>query len=987
MNTFLKELASHLYNKHQQSLADIILVFPNRRAGLFFRKSLSEIIETPIWAPNILSMEDFVQKYSVLQVADKITMIFLLYEEYVKVNTQVESFDRFYSWGEIMLKDFDDIDKYLVNTDHLFTSLKLQKELEDKFDYLTQEQKQVIRSFWSSFGNKLSSQQQGFLKIWDILPVVYKNFQKRLIQENLAYEGMIYREVAEKCSGNDIHNLNKKVVFAGFNALSTSEEYIIKFFLQNFNAEIFWDIDKFYMDNPNQEAGTFLRKYEKDKIFGQFFPVFIPEKLNNDKQKNIEIIGVPLIVGQAKRLGEKLLELVQNENLKDLTKTVVVLPEENLLFPVLHSLPATIKEINVTMGFPLKDTSLNSLFEHLISFQQQKINTVNGELFFHYKVILPILRHPLFIQYNSFLSRKISDEIERNNIISVPSALLHPDDPLYSGVFKKIDSVNKLLDYLINIILILNQSLEDNDYEKNVNPEIHSSPQSKASIYTNEFEKEYIFQFYTLINRLKGILLEQDIEINISTFQKLFRQMVSSYRLPFSGEPLLGLQIMGALETRNLDFENVFILSMNEGSFPANNSSNSYIPFNLRKGFSLPTIDQQDSNYAYTFYRLLQRAKNVYLFHNTEVGTNINGEMSRYLFQLIYESNFSISSTVLSNTIKPGIKLPISIKKSIPVFEKLSQYIVQNGSSLKRFTPSALNIYMDCRLKFYFRYIIGLQEKNVIQEKIDPAVFGNILHLIMEKLYSDVITKREEKEINKEDFEQLNANVEKVLHKAFYSYFSNSGEETYKFEGADIIAGEIISKYAYQILYYDKLYAPFQIQGLEANEANGYIYDLTISTINGEQTIGLKGVIDRIDKKNNVVRVIDYKSGSDKKEIESIESLFDRDNPKRNKAAFQTFFYGLLYNEKNLESEVDIMPCIFNIREMFGENFDFRLKLKNEDARGNEPVNNVIPFLNSFKEGLQTTIEEIFDSSVPFDQTNDLKKCSYCPYSGICHRD
>ncbi|MDQ3534448.1 MAG: PD-(D/E)XK nuclease family protein, partial [Bacteroidota bacterium] len=285
MNSFLKDLAFHLHNQYQKQLADLTLVFPNRRAGLFFRKSLAEIVQKPVWAPQIVSMEDFVKTYSDLQVADSISLIFLLYDEYVKVNPQVESFDRFFSWGEIMLKDFDDIDKYLINSNHLFTSVKEQKLMEEKFDYLTNEQKQVIKSFWSSFGDKISSQQQGFLKIWDLLPVIYKSFQQRLLNEKLAYEGLLYKDVVQKCTDNIISHKRKKIIFAGFNSLSTSEELIIKYFIKSYGADIFWDVDKSYMENVNLEAGTFLRKYAKDKIFAPSFPSPLPDRLNKDKEK------------------------------------------------------------------------------------------------------------------------------------------------------------------------------------------------------------------------------------------------------------------------------------------------------------------------------------------------------------------------------------------------------------------------------------------------------------------------------------------------------------------------------------------------------------------------------------------------------------------------------------------------------------------------------------------------------------------------------
>ncbi|CAN5396965.1 PD-(D/E)XK nuclease family protein [soil metagenome] len=982
MIPFLKEIAAELYNLEGNDLSKLTVIFPNRRAGLFFRKYLSEIIAQPVWAPSILNIEDFIKKMSPLQVADKLTLIFILYNEYKKLNPAIESFDRFYSWGEILLKDFDEIDKYLINPDHLFTSLRQQKELENQFDYLSEEQIAVIKSFWASFKENTSSQQKDFFKIWNMLPLIFLNFKKNLKSQNLAYEGMVFREVVNGLSSNTIISPKQNLVFIGFNSLSPSEEFIIKHFVKNNAGSIYWDADPFYFNNSKHEAGYFLRKYSKDKVFRENFKV-PSQSYFSGNNKNFELIGVPLAVGQAKKLGEKMLELTQEASAVDLTKTVVVLPEEHLLFPVLHSLPSTIENINITMGYPLRETTLYGFLEQLLNFKQHISTDASGKLLFYYKPLLSLLRHPVVLNYNASFAHHLIKEIEKKNQVYISQEAVNIEDNFFKEIFKKVEDGNIIIEHLINILLILKDQFNKKSEKEGENKD---TPEEEIKYeYIQELEREYIYHFYTQLNRAKDILNRQQITLTLPTFLKIFRQIATTSRIPFAGEPLQGLQIMGALETRNLDFENVFILSMNEGAFPAKGAGISYVPYNLRKGFGLPTVEHQDINYSYTFYRLLQRAKNVFLFYNTEVGHNMNGELSRFIYQLLYETNFNIKSTILSNSIRSDLKQPITVQKTPDVLQILQKYLVKEDS-FYRLTPSALNIYLDCRLKFYFRFIIGLKEQEEVQDKVDPMVFGNIMHLVLEQLYLEVMRSKNSDNIEKEDVQATYRQVDLALDEAFAFYFKRDKSAGFTYDGADIIAREIIKKYILKILELDKEYAPFQIVGLETNGSDEYVYDLPLENGPENTMVGIKGIIDRIDLKNGTIRVIDYKTGQDKKDFEDIPSLFDRNNGKRNKAAMQTFFYGFLYHSKYPDAEFHIMPALFNSKEMFIENFDYRLRVRNKEQKSDFYINDSRPFLKLFQEGLQKLVQEIFDPLVAFDQTSDLKKCDYCPYSGICHR-
>ncbi len=963
MQYFLQQLAEKLYRKYQQDLSSLKIIFPNRRAGLFFRQHLARVIDKPVWAPEILSIEDFFRSLSIIQPADRLTLVFELYKVYNKFTAREEAFDKFYAWGEMLLRDFDEIDKYMVRADKLFVSLKDQKELEQQFDYLTEEQRAFLQSFWKNFNGNESSHQKYFLKIWHILYQVYSQFRSELQAKNLGYDGMIFRDVIEKLKDNNSVP-HDKIVFAGFNVLTKVEEELMVWFFSNRDAEIIWDLDAFYMDDEIQEAGTFLRKHKKHKVLGLTFPEESPNLIKSNTNLEILITGVPMQVGQAKKVGEQL-ETLMHEKGQQWTpeNTVIVLPDEQLLFPMLHSLPPALGGINVTMGYPLKNTLLYSLLEHLLDLQITAKENAKGEKIYYHEKVLAILKHPYVFQYHPATAAENIGKIENQNRVYIYANNLLRTNELYALLFKSLDDVSLVPAHFTEVLLAINQLVD------------------KEEDLQGSLEQEYIFQIYTQVNRIRDVFFEQEVALTLPIFLKLFRQVIQSLRLPFSGEPLNGLQVMGALETRNLDFENVFILSMNEGAYPTQSASQSFVPYNIRKGFGLPTTDQQDAIYAYNFYRLLQHANRVYLYYNTEDSAEIKGEMSRFLYQLLYEPGFNALQQVLSNPVQIKPSLPIVITKTEQVMARLEKYVVQEGRKNYRLTPSAINIYLDCRLKFYYRYVAELYEIDMVQEEIDPQVFGNLLHHAMEIFYAEEIGFDNDKVIQAEDFDGIEHKVEHAVAKAFSRHYAS--EEAFTFQGRSFLVKEIIKKYTLGILAVDKAYAPFKIIGLEAQGEEGFTLDITIKKSGKPMTIGFKGIIDRVDRKDDLVRVIDYKTGADNCKVEDIPSLFDRDHQSRNKAAMQTIFYGLLYQEKFPQDDAMIQPGILSIKSLYKGSTEIRLDLKAENVRH---INDIRPFLPAFREGFQSLVEEIFDVKVPFDQTEDASKCGYCSFNVICLR-
>lgn len=948
MTPFLKELAQKIHTNHKENMGEVILIFPNRRAGLFFRKYLVEYLDAPVWSPNITSMEDFVGQYTDLQVADKFTLITDLYNAYRKQIIKDEGFEKFYYWGEMLLKDFDDIDKYLLNPKHLFTNVSRQKELDDTFDFLTPEQQEIIISFWSKFEVNPSKEKTDFKTLWDKLFKIYELYTDGLKADGRAYTGMLYKSLAD-----DLERIEncQYLVFAGFNALTTSEEEIITHCVDN-GAQVHWDVDGYYLDDKKQEAGGFFRKYRAKRILGETFAKQSPDNIRSHSAKRkITLNAASLDVGQVKMLGSQLASQAASPDFEP-EKTVIVLPSEHMLFPVLNSIPESVKALNVTMGFPLLSTPLYSLLTSLLAMQQSAIEK-EGQLTFYFKPLLRVLQHPLISHYAPEEVQGYITQIERRNQTKV-ALVVEAKTPLYKLLFVKCDTVHELLAYLNQIIIML---FDESDREE-----------------LDSLEKEYAYQFYTQLNRIKEVFLKDELQLSITAFIKLFTQIITSHRIPFSGEPLRGLQVMGILETRNLDFDNVYVLSMNEGMFPAQGSQHSFVPYNLRKAYGLPTYDQQDSMYSYLFYRMIQKAKNVHLYYNTveEKG----GELSRLVQQLMMESSHQIEHKVWSPEATLTSIEPITIKKTPSVLQSLEKFMVSDQAPFERLTPSALSIYLDCRLKFYYRYVAKIYEYNSIQTEIDPMVFGNILHHAMELLYKPYTGKS----ITPEDKKAILSSLNEVIDQAFLTHYLVEEGTIFNYEGKLIIARNIVNKYVKKIIDFDMGYAPFEVLGLEEREDYGL--DLPIKS---GQYVGLKGIIDRIDQKDGIVRVIDYKTGQDNKVLTSIESLFDRDDEKRNKAAMQTFFYALLYANKHPESTT-VVPGIFNSKEMFSREFNYHLKMQGDKPAQKTPIYNAMPYLEEFKSRLTNLLQELYSPEVPFDQTDDLKKCGYCPYQEICGR-
>ena len=953
MKSFLLNLAEETLRKHP-SLDGMTFVFPNRRAVLYFRKHLSSLLSRPTFAPRITTIEEFVSKLSPLHIPDRLELIHRLYKAYYDVmNTRQdgeasmqEPFDQFYFWGDMLLRDFDEVDKYQVGARQLFRDLSNQKELDSSFDFLTQEQLEFLRSFWGNFNKDLNANKRKFLRVWRLLPDVYDAYRTQLREQSLAYEGMLYRDVSDNL---DAVPANGPVIFAGFNALTGTEEKIISHFVTQSKGEVHWDLDSYYVNNNAQEAGRFFRQYQRHEVLGKTFPQDIPTNFHS--KKIVKVMGSAQHVGQAKLMSQ-----ILEEQLKagiDPEDTLIVLPDEKLLLPVLHGVSGSVEKLNVTMGFPLASTPIFNLIEFLVELQQAQRNN-----HFNHRQVLALLSHPYLVSADPSHANQTRKTILEKNQVSIPQEFFLGGPPLYALIFQPLGE-SDLLGYLRVIINEIG-TLE----------------------YLTALDKEYAFHSLTLINRLEEVMgssafshgpADRSTKESLKSFSRLFRQLGRSQKIPFTGEPLTGLQVMGVLETRNLDYKNVFILSLNEGSMPSTGSKASYIPYNIRKAYALPTAEHQDAMYAYLFYRVLQRAENVFLFYNTEPDILGQGEMSRFLQQIFFESGWEIDKKVLHSPIQPRSITPISIDKTDRVLQDLTK-LNEGNRNFKGISPSALNTYIDCQLQFYLKHVAKIREAREVEEYLDARLFGNLLHDVMEKFYRRIQEKKKTNIIQSTDFDHYKDVVSQLIDEAFNKQYGIEPGKKLTYEGQRLVVREIIRSFAERIVEHDKAYTPFTIEGLERGEL---LYYVSIRNAPGQAV--LSGKIDRLDRKGDMIRVLDYKTGRGDLDFDSVESLFTGEG-KRNRAVFQTLIYVLLYRANHDAKGLRLVPGLISRLNLFEEELDHRLTLKKVR------IDDAGPLLEEFEQRLKALLEEMFDPATPFRQTENVEACKFCLFQNICYR-
>ncbi|WP_255417132.1 PD-(D/E)XK nuclease family protein [Proteiniphilum sp. X52] len=1032
MTPFLYKIAELFYAQYGNDLYRHTFVFPNRRAGFFFQKYLAEIAGKPLFSPSIITIQELFMSMSSYRLADKIEMLVMLYDHFGKISGSGESFDDFLYWGEMLLNDFNDVDKYMADARQLFRNVHDFRSMDDDLTHLTEKQKDAIRRFWTHFMPVGESEtKKKFQETWQILYQLYTTFRTELQQKGLAYEGMMFREVAQSARSGEL-DVRKNVtnwqgtekpagkvegfgkqdhsfesgeqrnpdqdgwqpgcyIFVGLNALTPAETVLLEHLKHRGIADFYWDYESPQVQDSQNRASLWvkenLRRFPSRFILqdsdgagissqpvggnfsedrgGESARVDLEEVGERNKQgeakTHIEAIGIPSGVGQAKHVAQILSRLIESGNIPnpdEAINTAIVLPDERLLLPVLYSIPEEIGKINVTMGYGLSYSSIAALMEHIAGLQRN-IRESAGEKMFYHRNVLSILNHPLVCISAKEEVEALKTYILANNRIVVSEGEF-PPHPLFRLIFRPLTGWHDIFEYIKNILTFIYGILTD---------EKHHKEETGDTTRPVDLEREFIVQYHKTVTRLQD-RLQNARNMSLETCFRLLKKLAHSITVAFSGEPLSGLQVMGVLETRVIDFENLIILSMNEGVFPLKDPVNSFIPFTLRKGFGLPVYEHQDGTYAYHFYRMISRAKRVFMLYDTRAEEMQTGEVSRYFYQLkyLYPDYFNISERVVAYDVAAPEILPVSVSKTPEVLRKLDAFRKGGESFL---SASLINNYINCPLQFYFTAVEGLYQEDEVRESVESDLFGSIFHKLMETIYSrykaktvtpDVLTA-----IAKDD-----ALLTRLLEEAFAEYYFKQKDEPRPLLGQHYLIGEILRSYVKQTLETDKQFTPFEFVAAEYRFGQGRPY-----RVNAELWVNFKGIIDRIDRVGDSYRIIDYKTGTGMTDFKQIADLFDGSKPNRPYQILQVFVYALFYAQEYPDARLS--PAIYYLRSIFGDPSPAVTCNK-------RPISDISVFMDEFLPLFHNCLEEIFNPDIPFAQTKNTKNCQWCAFKELCSR-
>ena len=940
---------------------------PSKRARLFFAEALSQVASRPIWEPLYSSIDELMCGLSDLRKVDKLRLVAELYRVYSKYHE--ETFDEFYHWGEVLLADFDMVDKYMVDASKLFANISDLKELESDISYLSAEQIEMINRFWRTITGgdrgvvEGSNAKNRFLKIWQSLGAIYDEFRNRLRRLGVGYTGMIYREAVERLMRGEVAlQEDKRYVFIGFNALSKCEKSLLHHIKNRGRAEFYWDYDIYYTENKFQEAGMFIREN-----LSQFGAV---EGVSNDNFRNINSINVLSTssnVAQCQCVVD-ILEDIASRNGGRLDKdTAIVLTDENLLMPLLYALPKKFKvrndergeelpAINVTMGYPLRNTLAYSFVERLLALQKNSRSDKYGEQTFYHVDVDGLLSHPYIADISTAQYSELRGEIIKHRLFQVPQSMI-TTTPLLQKLFRRVEGWRGYSDYLLQVV-----------------EEIVLSPNEGEE---NAFRAEYLAVISEAIAKLSNIVEQCNIDISESVYRSLVRRYLQAEKISFTGEPLQGLQIMGILETRNLDFKNVILLSMTDNNFPGSHASDkSFIPYGLRFGFDIPTSEHHEGVYAYYFYRLIERAENLYMLYSSTADDKSTGEPSRYIRQMEYETNFDIRFSNVGVKVSLSEGCDIEVEKNYEVFGKLLRY-----TGDRTLSPTAFSTYVKCPLRFYFNFVERLRPEDELEESVDNMTFGNIFHEAADILYSKI-------EGDAEPAKRLaelrsRGEVEKSVDKAIAKvYFQRENEPLPELGGELIIIRNIVREYlGKNLLDYDIRNGEFSVWECECD------VDMTLPIeVRGEHfDVHLAGRADRIDSLNNgLLRIIDYKTGKPRLNYSGIEALFHGEPiaTKRESNIINTLLYSMMLSHKMGR---DVRPELYYVGSMVREEYSPRF-VESID-RKSRTLDAYSGCAEEFESEVKATLREMFDRTIPFSQCEDSSACKYCDYCSICNRE
>lgn len=928
--TFLEFVSEDIIHKWGTDLSRVAVVFPNKRAALFMNEHLARYARKPMWSPAYITISDLFRRHSDMQVGDSIKLICDLHKSFVKCTGLNESLDHFYGWGQLLLTDFDDIDKNMADADRIFCNLKDIHELDD-ISYLDDEQRKMLKRFFANFSDDHESElKRRFLSLWSHFSDIYHDYNKRLQEQGLGYEGAVYREVATK---DNIEFKYDRYIFVGFNLLQQVEQKLFARLKKMGKANFYWDFDEYYMPRHKTTSATDAGHYIS--MYLEHFPNELDTRskeiyANMRQPKHISYISAATENIQARYVSQWL----RNDNrYKDGRHTAVVMCDENILLPVMHSLPNEADKVNITSGFPLGMTPVASLISLL--FDLYTTGAMQHSRRYRTQYVDKVLAHP-YAQY-------IADCI--------------PLSPM-----GKIDNIT-LLQQIGTLI-------------KHVGV--------KAKDESDALFQESIFRMYTIINRLEQLAASGDMDVDVTTLRRLTKQLITTTTIPFHGEPVVGIQIMGVLETRNLDFNHVLLLSCNEGNMPKSVNDSSFIPYSIRKAHGLTTIDNKVAIYSYYFHRLLQRAQDVTIVYNNTTDNGHTGEMSRFMLQLMVDGTHNIKHLNLLAQNVPTTMCSKAIVKDENIQQQLDQ--------MKNISPSAINVYIKCPLAFFYQYVARIKEPDCEDDTVDNRMFGNIFHKAAQIIYEDGTSRHatvEKTQLQKylKDEKMLETVVDRAFNEELFKLSASEAankKRATEYNGLQIINRKVIIEYLQQLLKTDQRLAPFTVLGLEKQVYN----DIVFNTEDGAQRkVKIGGIIDRLDMVTDpttgkpTIRVVDYKTGSPiKSVIKSIDEVFEGNSYKHSDYYLQTFLYSLIINNSSKlnPSKYNVSPALLFIKQASADNYDPVLCIDEHK------VTDIGIYKTEYLKLLKEKLGEIFSKQKPFVPTNDKRTCKMCAFRMIC---
>ncbi len=988
MKSFLRSVAEDIISRHGTDLSDIAVVFPNKRASLFMNRCLADIAGKPLFSPVYMTVNELFRSKSRLEIADNMECVAALYNVYRRIIPTDEGIDRFWGWGEIILSDFDDIDKHLADAE-LVLSNTGDLHAFDNIDYIDEEKREMLKRFFSEFSDNHNTKiKQRFVRLWSNLYAIYKTFNEELRSRNTAYEGALFRDVA--LNARDLEWEYKEYVFAGFNMLWEAERKVFSVLKEKGIARFYWDFDRYYVDDAMQEAGEYIRR--QLVMFPNALDINDGEIYDNlNKEKRITFISAPTENIQARYAGKWLEEKYKNNGGKT---TAVVLADERLLGSVIYYLPEEVSErTNITVGMPLAEAPVCPLVD---SFLRLHIFAYNSkERSYLTKQTKLLLAHP----YVSLLSEQANGLLQvlvKNRSFTATESELCLDEGL-SMLFRPFEfdggDVNNQI--LARLSLLLSAIGVKAEQERKIKAAWQGlDPRLATPDHEEQMMQEAVFQMYCIVNRLRDIFTSLQTETVPATLLRLINQLVASKSMPLHGEPVADLQITGVLETRNLDFDRLLVLSCNEGNIPKGVNSPSIIPYAVRKAHNLTTPERKTAIYAYYFYRLLQRSDEITVAYNSSTEDGKTGQMSRFMLQLMAETN--PEKTHMTHVTLCAAQTPTGAK---PVKFDKNETVMRVLDNIHYLSPSAINKYMRCPRQFYFNRVAGIKEPDC-DDAIDSRMFGTILHEAARTIHEEIITPGKlltREAIDNVLNEKNHLTIRRHTDNAIYKNFFNNHKGHY--DGLQLINREVIVHYITTLLKADRELAPLYIEGLEKE-----IYG-DISVCVGGQTRNIRtgGFIDRLDRiitpgGREVLRVVDYKTGGhQQKVLASVEEVFNSDNidDKHSDYYFQAMLYSLLvrksvkpysYDGNEFpplnENMLSVSPALLFIQK--SESIKDPT-LKFGDSKNPVPVNDILDYETPFLQLFQNTVAEIFSPTVPFAATNKEKRCSNCPYQMLCN--